>query len=94
MKRNLTIKQQRITIAPAGKTETGSAEVQPVRDSRLKATNCRGDGGLKLLSHFMLSYDNSELCNALKKPSCRGQDSLLTVKRFCPFHAEPVQSLL
>jgi hypothetical protein len=63
--------------------------VQPVRDSRLKATNCRGDGGFKLLSHFKRFHDNSELCNALKKPSLR--DSLLTVKWICPFHAEPVQ---
>ena len=29
-----------------GETEAGSAEVQPVRDSRAKATNCRWDGGL------------------------------------------------
>jgi len=28
----------------AGETEAGSAEVQPARDSQLKATNCRWGG--------------------------------------------------
>jgi len=49
----------------AGKTEAGSVEVQPVRDSQLKATNCRWDGSL-LPSHFTNLADNSELCNASK----------------------------
>jgi len=31
-------------IPLAGKTEAGSVEVQPARDSRFKATNCRWDG--------------------------------------------------
>jgi len=51
----------------AGKTEAGSVEVQPARDSQPKATNCRWDGSL-LPSHFTNLADNSELCNALKKP--------------------------
>ena len=33
-----------ITIILAGKTEAGSAEAQPARDNRLKATNCRWGG--------------------------------------------------
>lgn len=98
---SLTMSGNMMRMLLAGETETGSAEVQPVRDSRLKATNCRGDSGLKLLSHspiavedkFMQHNDNSELCNALKKPLCRRQSSHLTVKWFCPFHAEPVQAL-
>ena len=90
MRMNLTILYEMMRILLADETETGNAEVQPVRDSRLKAMNCRGDGGLELLSHFMQHNDNSELCNALKKPLCRRQSSLLTVKWICPFHAEPV----
>ncbi len=81
-------KMNRILLT--GETETGSAEVQPVRDNQPGATNCRGDSGLKLLSHFMYRNNNSELCNALKKPLCRRQSILLTVKWICPFHAEPV----
>ena len=86
MRMGLTMCNEMMRISLAGKTETGNAEVQPVRDSRLKATNCRGDSGLKLLSHFMRRNDNSELCNALKKPlpdrgrgqACRRQSSHLT----------------
>ncbi len=82
----------------AGEMEMGSAEVQLVRDSRLKATNCRGDSGLKLQSHSSIEVEdkfigNSELCNALTKPLCRRQSILLTVKGICTFHAEPVLSL-
>ena len=46
MKTRLTAMSEMITMALAGETDTGSAEVQPVRDSRTKATNCRWDGGL------------------------------------------------
>ena len=86
----LTRMNEMMRILLADETETGNAEVQPVRDSRLKATNCRRDSGLKLLSHFIQCNDNSELCNSFKKPLCRRQSSHLTVKWFCPFHAEPV----
>ena len=65
MKNDLTIIEEIITMPLAGETEAGSAEVQPARDSRLKATNCRWDGGL-LPSHFMSFSDNSEFCDALK----------------------------
>lgn len=44
MKRSLTIMSELLTIALAGKTEAGSVEVQPARDSQLKATNCRWGG--------------------------------------------------
>jgi len=33
-------------IVSAGQTEVGSVDVQPARDNQLKATNCRGGGGL------------------------------------------------
>ena len=97
----LTLTSKLITMLLAGETEAGSVEVQPARDSRFKATNCRWDGGL-LPSHFTNLHDNSELCYALKKPdktappkagsvSAEGKNSLLTVKRICPIHAEPLQ---
>lgn len=73
MTMSLTKMNEVIRISMAGKTEPGNAEVQPVRDSRLKATNCRGDSGLKLLSHSTGRYDNSELCNALKNLLAEGQ---------------------
>jgi len=46
MKRVLTIIKELTTIPSVGQTEAGSAEVQPARDSQLKATNCRWDGSL------------------------------------------------
>ena len=65
MKRILTLVSELIIMLLAGETEAGSVEVQPARDSRFKATNCRWDGGF-LTSHFTNFDDNSELCNALK----------------------------
>jgi len=87
-----------ITIALVGKTEAGSAEVQPAGDSQLKATNCRRDGSLISAIPF---YDSQRQFRALlcpKKPPCRRQGSLpsaslktgLTVKWICPIRAEPV----
>ncbi len=46
MKRVLTIIEELTTIPLVGQTEAGSAEVQPARDSQLKATNCRWGGSL------------------------------------------------
>ena len=77
----LTMSGKMMRILSVDETETGNAEVQPVRDSRLKATSCRRDSGLKLLSHspitvedkFTGRYDNSELCNALKNLLAEGQ---------------------
>ena len=91
---DLTKMKEMMRMLSADETETGNAEVQPVRDNRLKATNCRVDSGLRLLSHFKVFNDNSELCNAFKKPLGRRPSSHLTVKWFCPFHAEPVQYVL
>jgi hypothetical protein len=68
MKRNLTLMSKLATMTLVGQTEASNAEEQLVRDSRLNATNCRWDGGL-LPSQFTIRKDNSELCNALKKPN-------------------------
>jgi len=64
IKRILTSASELIIMLLAGKTEAGSVEVQPARDSQLKVTNCRWDGGYNLPSHFTNFADNSELCNA------------------------------
>ena len=101
MKRSLTKMNELTRMTLVGKTEAGSVEVQPARDSQLKATNCRWGGSCNLPSHFTIRKNNSELCNALKKPdktappkagsvSAEGRRSLLTVKWICPIHAEPV----
>jgi len=101
MKRILTIMSELITMTLVGQTEAGSVEVQPARDSRLNATNCRWDGSYNLPSHFKNHKDNSELCNALKNLIKRvppeaaalfaeGKKSLFTKKWICPIHAEPV----
>ena len=66
MKRILTLVSELIIMLLAGKTEAGSVEVQPARDSQLKATNCRWDGSYNMPSHLLSCTDNSELCNALK----------------------------
>jgi hypothetical protein len=54
------------TMILVGQTEAGSVEVQPARDSRLRATNCRWGGRDNLSSHLTVHKDNSELCHALK----------------------------
>ena len=100
-KRNLTINEQPARIASADETEAGSVEVQPARDSQLKATNCRWGGSYTpAIPFYEPGQFRALLC--LKKPdktappkadsiSAQGRKSLLTVKRICPIHAEPVQ---
>ena len=44
MKRILTLVNELMIMLLAGETEAGSVEVQPARDSQLKATNCRWGG--------------------------------------------------
>ena len=101
MKTVLTKTENLTRMLVVGEMEAGSAEVQPARDSRLKATNCRWAGSYTTASP---SYEQGQfralLC--LKKPdktappkagsvSAKGRNSLLNVKRICPIHAEPVQ---
>ena len=64
MKRSLTKMMELTRMTLVGQTEVGSVEVQPARDSQLKATNCRWGGGYNLPSHFMSCKNNSELCYA------------------------------
>ncbi len=102
MKSILTKMTELTTMVLVGKTEAGSAEVQPARDNQLKATNCRRDGSYTPAIPF---YEQGQfralLC--LKKPdktappkagsvSAEGRNSLLIVKRICPIHAEPVHN--
>jgi len=52
----------------AGKTEVGSAEVQPARDSQLNATNCRWDGSyMPAVPFYCYKQFRALLC--LKKPN-------------------------
>jgi hypothetical protein len=44
MKRPLTEIENPLIMRLAGETDAGSAQVQPARDSRTKATNGRGGG--------------------------------------------------
>jgi len=85
----LTQMSKLVTMVLAGKTEAGSAEVQPARDSQLNATNCRWGGSYTPAIPF---YEQGQfralLC--LKKPPAEGRLCLLNVKWICPFHAEPV----
>ena len=95
MKRSLTKMQEQTRMILVGQTESGSVEVQPARDSRLKATNCRWGGSL-LPSHFRCFIDDLELCNALKNlikrvpPKAvsllaKGKESLKTKSGFVQF---------
>jgi len=90
MKSLLTKMKELTKIALVGQTEAGSAEVQPAKDSQLKATNGRWGGSLTAAIPFyeLLRQFRALLC--LKKPPCRRQGYLKTVKWICPFHAEPV----
>ena len=90
MKRILTKIKELTKIALVGKTEAGSVEVQPVRDSQLKATNCRWGGSYTPAIPFYELQRQFRALLCLKKPPCRRQ-GLLTVKWICPIYAEPVQ---
>ena len=93
MKRSLTIIDELTRIPLVGETEAGSAEVQPARDSQLKATNCRRDGSYTPAIPFYELQRQFRALLCLKKPPCRRQGSLLTAKWICPIHAEPLQFL-
>ena len=100
MKRILTIMSELLTIVSVGKTEAGSAEVQPARDNQPKAANCRWGGSSKsAIPFYQREIFVGLLC--LKKPDknslpkavslfAESSKSLLTTKWICPIHAEPV----
>ena len=68
MKSALTLLSELITMVLAGKTEVGSAEVQPARDSQLNATNCRWDGSyMPAIPFYYYKQFRALLC--LKKPN-------------------------
>ena len=95
MTRVLTRMNELTTIVSVGKTEAGNAEVQPARDSRLKATNYRWGGSLITA----ISYDLQRQFRALqclKKPNkkappkavsllAKGKKSLKTKSGFVQF---------
>jgi hypothetical protein len=73
MKNCLTGIDELITMALAGETEAGSAEVQPVRDSQTMATNCRWDGGLNSAVPLVNAQFRAFVClkNLLPKASLK-----------------------
>ncbi len=89
------------TIPIAGETDASSAEEQLARDNQSKATNCRWGGCLSSAIPFYDSQRQFRALLCLKKPDkivppkadsipAESRKSLLTVKRICPIHAEPV----
>ena len=101
----LTKMKELTIIVSVGKTEAGNAEVQPARDSQLRATNSRRDGSLKPAIPFDRLKKLFRALQCLKKPDkkappkaaslfAEGKKSLLTIKWTCPIHAEPLHSLL
>ncbi len=62
----LTNTAEWIIMTKAGETEAGSAEAQPVRDNRHKATNCRWGSSYTPVAP---PSDNLELCYTSKKPN-------------------------
>ena len=71
LNRDLTDMTETMTMLPAGETEAGSAEVQPARDSRAKATDGRRDDSSKPVIPSFRRSSRAFLC--LKKPPCRRQ---------------------
>ena len=91
MKRSLTKMNELTRMKLVGQTEAGSVEVQPARDSRLKATNCRWDGSDISAIPFYDSQRQVGALKCLKKPDkkspakggfiiCRRQEKSLNKK--------------
>jgi hypothetical protein len=68
MKRSLTKMNELTRITLVGQTEAGSVEVQPARDSRLKATNCCWDGSNTSAIPFYDPERQFRALKCLKKP--------------------------
>ena len=60
---------ERTRMILVGQTEAGSVEVQPARDSRLRATNCRWGGSGKSAIPFYDSQRQFRALKCLKKPN-------------------------
>ena len=90
MNNSLTISEDSIRIPLVGETDASSAEVQLARDSQL---GCRRNvvAAVSPMWDCRISQDISEISLMPKKTSLPKARILLTVKGFCPIHAEPVQ---
>ena len=74
MNNDLTIIEEIITMPLAGKTEAGSAEVQPARDSRLGVTDYRMGGRFQVgrPAHFLeMVIQNSLMPKKTSLPKAR-----------------------
>ena len=74
MTNDLTIIEEMITMPLAGKTEAGSAEVQPARDSRLGVTDYRMGGRFQVgrPAHFLeMVIQNSLMPKKTSLPKAR-----------------------
>ena len=74
MNNDLTIIEEMITMPLAGKTEAGSAEVQPARDSRLGVTDYRMGGRFQVgrPAHFLeMVIQNSLMPKKTSLPKAR-----------------------
>ena len=89
MRTCLTDMSKTMTMWLVGETEAGSAEVQPARDSRAKATDGRRDDGMMSVIPFLPKPFGAFLC--LLKTSLPKARLRANRKGVCPFHAEPLQ---
>jgi hypothetical protein len=74
MNNNLTITKDIITMPLVGETQAGSAEVQPVRDSRLGVTDYRMGGRIQIgrPTHFLeMVIQNSLMPKKTSLPKAR-----------------------
>ena len=92
MRTCLTDMSKTMTMLLVGETEAGSAEVQPARDSRAKATDGRRDDGVMPVIPFSQIPFGAFLC--LLKTSLPKARLRANRKGVCPFHAEPLQTVV
>jgi hypothetical protein len=91
MERSLTTMKPPTTIPLADETEASSAEEHLARDNQPGVTDYRWGGPFRTVRPILLPKSVIQNSPMPKKTlPCRRQGILLTVKRICPFHAEPV----